>query len=117
MPRKPKKFGSYKPEVVMTKPPMSGGLLNLEELPIAVRAARGTCSLREASADSGVSFATLSRVEDGAMPNVPTLRALSAWLSRPVVVTGVRPTCGCGTPLTDGSCSDADCPAAQGCGA
>ena len=37
-------------------------------------------SLRQAAADAGVSFSTLSRVEDGAQPDLATFTKLCAWL-------------------------------------
>jgi transcriptional regulator with XRE-family HTH domain len=37
-------------------------------------------SLRQAAADAGVSFSTLSRVEDGAHPDLATFTKLCAWL-------------------------------------
>jgi transcriptional regulator with XRE-family HTH domain len=40
-------------------------------------------SLRQAAADAGVSFSTLSRVEDGAQPDLATFTKLCAWLGIP----------------------------------
>lgn len=37
-------------------------------------------SLRQTAADAGVSFSTLSRVEDGAQPDLATFTKLCAWL-------------------------------------
>lgn len=37
-------------------------------------------SLRQAALDAGVSFSTLSRVEDGAQPDLATFTKLCAWL-------------------------------------
>jgi transcriptional regulator with XRE-family HTH domain len=37
-------------------------------------------SLRQAAADAGVSFSTMSRVEDGAQPDLATFTKLCAWL-------------------------------------
>lgn len=37
-------------------------------------------SLRQAAADAGISFSTLSRVEDGAQPDLATFTKLCAWL-------------------------------------
>ncbi len=41
-------------------------------------------SLRDASKQSGISFATLSRMENGKCPDVNTLIKASYWLGKPI---------------------------------
>lgn len=45
-----------------------------------VRERRGNQSLRQAAADAGVSFSTMSRVETGAQPDLASFARLCAWL-------------------------------------
>lgn len=45
-----------------------------------LRQRRGALSIRQAAADAGVSFSTLSRVEAGAHPDLATFVRLCAWL-------------------------------------
>jgi transcriptional regulator with XRE-family HTH domain len=55
----------------------------VEELGRLVREYRGRQSIRQAAADAGVSFSTLSRVEAGAQPDLATFLQLCAWLEVP----------------------------------
>jgi len=55
----------------------------VEELGQLVRAHRGHQSIRQAAAEAGVSFSTLSRVEAGAQPDLATFLRLCAWLGVP----------------------------------
>lgn len=55
----------------------------VEELGRLVRERRGHLSIRQAAADAGVSFSTLSRVEAGAQPDLATFVRLCAWLGLP----------------------------------
>src|SRR6266511_1937827 len=52
----------------------------VEELGQLVKAHRGHQSIRQAAAEAGVSFSTLSRVEAGAQPDLSTFLRLCAWL-------------------------------------
>jgi transcriptional regulator with XRE-family HTH domain len=52
----------------------------MEELSIRVREKRGNVGIREAAKQAGISQATLSRVEAGKMPDLPTFMKLCAWL-------------------------------------
>lgn len=47
---------------------------------IRLRRADDGLSIRQAAADARVSFSTLSRVEDGAQPDLATFMSLCAWL-------------------------------------
>jgi|SRR6266536_3762224 len=55
----------------------------VEELGQLVKAHRGHQSIRQAAAEAGVSFSTLSRVEAGAQPDLATFLRLCAWLGVP----------------------------------
>jgi transcriptional regulator with XRE-family HTH domain len=57
--------------------------IDVESLRRLVRDRRGTLSIRQAAADAGVSFSTLSRVEAGAQPDLATFLQLCAWLGEP----------------------------------
>jgi transcriptional regulator with XRE-family HTH domain len=59
------------------------GLVAAEELGKLVREHRGRQSIRQAAAEAGVSFSTLSRVEAGAQPDLATFLRLCAWLEEP----------------------------------
>lgn len=56
---------------------MNPNAINLSGM---IRMKRGSASLREAAFDSGIHFATLSRVERGANFDVATLLRLCKWL-------------------------------------
>lgn len=47
------------------------------------RRAKAGLSLRELSAETGVPFATLSRVESGRLPDLTTFRSIVGWLGIP----------------------------------
>jgi transcriptional regulator with XRE-family HTH domain len=53
------------------------------ELGELIRRHRGNQSIRQAAAEAGVSFSTLSRVETGAQPDLATFLRLCAWLEVP----------------------------------
>lgn len=57
--------------------------LAVEELGQLVKRHRGNQSIRQAAAEAGVSFSTLSRVEGGAQPDLVTFLRLCAWLEVP----------------------------------
>ena len=54
--------------------------LDTEKLAALVRAKRGKQGLREAAADAKVSPSTLSRVEQGKVPDIDTFARLCSWL-------------------------------------
>lgn len=49
-------------------------------LSTALRTKRGMRSLREIAKETGISMATLSRLERGEMPSVPTYHRILAWI-------------------------------------
>ncbi|ONI83422.1 XRE family transcriptional regulator [Saccharothrix sp. ALI-22-I] len=53
------------------------------QLGALVRQHRGAQSLRQAAAEAGVSFSTLSRVEGGAQPDLASFTAICAWIGVP----------------------------------
>src|SRR6266542_6854865 len=53
------------------------------ELGQLVKKHRGHQSIRQAAAEAGVSFSTLSRVEAGAQPDLATFLRLCVWLEVP----------------------------------
>jgi transcriptional regulator with XRE-family HTH domain len=54
--------------------------LDLDQLGAMLRERRGLLSLRQAAAEVGVSFSTLTRVEAGAQPDLTSFMLLCAWL-------------------------------------
>ncbi len=54
--------------------------LDITRLGEMIRERRGRLSVRQAAADAGVSFSTLSRVEGGHQPDLATFTRLCAWL-------------------------------------
>jgi transcriptional regulator with XRE-family HTH domain len=56
--------------------------LPIEELGRLVVAKRGSRGVRAAAADVGISSATLSRVENGHMPDLETFAKICKWLNR-----------------------------------
>lgn len=60
---------------------MDESVLDRDKLSVAVRSARGSMSLKEAAAKSGVSKDTLSRIERKALePSLPTFARLCNWM-------------------------------------
>lgn len=57
--------------------------LDVAELGSLLRERRGKLSLRQAAAEAGVSYSTLSRVEAGAQPDLASFTLLCAWLGVP----------------------------------
>jgi transcriptional regulator with XRE-family HTH domain len=57
--------------------------LDVAQLGRLLRERRGKLSLRQAAADAGVSFSTMSRVEAGSQPDLASFTALCAWLRMP----------------------------------
>lgn len=55
----------------------------MAQLGALVRQHRGGQSLRQAAAEAGVSFSTLSRVEGGAQPDLASFTAICAWIGVP----------------------------------
>jgi transcriptional regulator with XRE-family HTH domain len=56
--------------------------LSIEELGRLIAVKRGGRGVRAAAADVGVSAATLSRVENGHMPDLETFAKICRWLDR-----------------------------------
>lgn len=56
--------------------------LPIEELGRLVVAKRGSRGVRAAAADVGIGSATLSRVENGHMPDLETFAKICRWLGR-----------------------------------
>ncbi|MGY4608624.1 transcriptional regulator with XRE-family HTH domain [Bradyrhizobium sp. USDA 4474] len=56
--------------------------LTIEEFGRLVAAKRGSRGIRAAAAEAAVSPATLSRVENGHMPDLKTFAALCKWIER-----------------------------------
>jgi transcriptional regulator with XRE-family HTH domain len=56
--------------------------LPIAELGRLIAAKRGTRGIRAAAADVGTSQATLSRVENGHMPDLATFAKICKWLDR-----------------------------------
>lgn len=56
--------------------------LSIEEFGRLVAAKRGSRGIRAAAAEAEVSAATLSRVENGHMPDLKTFAALCKWIDR-----------------------------------
>jgi transcriptional regulator with XRE-family HTH domain len=54
--------------------------LDLAQLGAMLREHRGKLSLRQAAAEAGVSFSTLTRIEAGAQPDLTSFTLLCAWL-------------------------------------
>ena len=54
--------------------------LNLSSLPTLLRDRRGTRGLREVATEIGVSSATLSRIENGKLPDLETFSLICNWL-------------------------------------
>lgn len=57
--------------------------LDVAQLGRLVHERRGGQSLRQAAADAGISFSTMSRVEAGAQPDLASFTRLCAWLGMP----------------------------------
>jgi transcriptional regulator with XRE-family HTH domain len=63
----------------------AAGAVDIAELAALLRQQRQKAglSLRELSAETGVPFATLSRVESGRLPDLTTFRSIVGWLGIP----------------------------------
>ena len=60
-----------------------------------MRDARGAKGIRAAAVEIGVSTATLSRIENGHLPDLETFRRVCEWLGAdPSSVLGFQPTAG-----------------------
>src|SRR5437660_6199058 len=66
-------------------PELSDGAVDIAELAALLRQYRtqSGLSLRDLSAETGVPFATLSRVESGRIPDLTTFRSIVGWLGIP----------------------------------
>lgn len=66
--------------------------LSIDEFGRLIAAKRGSRGVRAAAADVGVSPATLSRVENGHLPDLETFAKLCRWLERdPSEFLGIAP--------------------------
>lgn len=54
--------------------------LNLTSISPLVREKRGVRGIREVAAEIGISYATLSRVENGKVPDLETFSKICKWL-------------------------------------
>jgi len=54
--------------------------LSLTSIGPLVKEGRGTRGIREVAAEIGISYATLSRVENGKLPDLQTFSKICAWL-------------------------------------
>lgn len=57
------------------------GEIDLDRLSAAIQAKRGRTGLRAAAADVGVSPPTLSRIENGRLPDIETYLKVCRWLN------------------------------------
>src|SRR5579863_6949189 len=57
-------------------------VLRIEDLGRLIVAKRGSRGVRAAATDVGISSATLSRVENGQMPDLETFARMCKWLGR-----------------------------------
>jgi len=66
--------------------------LNIEKLSEMVVERRGTHGVRAAAKEIGISPATLSRIENGHLPDLATFAAICGWLGKdPKQFLGMRP--------------------------
>jgi transcriptional regulator with XRE-family HTH domain len=73
--------------------------IGLENLGEAVRTKRGAQGIRAAAADVGISPATLSRIENGHLPDLETFRRLCVWLEAdPASILGFENSVNSGQP-------------------
>lgn len=64
-------------------------VIALENLGEAVKTKRGSEGIRAAAAQVGISPATLSRIENGHLPDLETFRRICAWLEAdPAAILG-----------------------------
>jgi len=64
--------------------------MKLEELGGLIRQKRGSMGIRAAAAEIGISPTTLSRIENGHIPDVQTLEKACRWVGRdPAQFTGI----------------------------
>ena len=66
--------------------------LNIEKLGVLVAERRGTLGVRAAAKEIGISPATLSRIENGNVPDLATFAAICRWLGQdPNMFLGMQP--------------------------
>ncbi|WEK04055.1 MAG: helix-turn-helix transcriptional regulator [Candidatus Devosia phytovorans] len=74
--------------------------IRLETLGAKVKQTRGAKGIRAAAEEIGVSTATLSRIENGHLPDLETFRRVCGWLGAdPSTVLGFEPSAKA-TPVT-----------------
>lgn len=67
--------------------------LAIESLREMVSTRRGTSGIRAAAAEIGISPATLSRIENGHVPDLATFAAVCRWLGEdPATFLGMQPS-------------------------
>lgn len=67
--------------------------IRIDNLGESVKSRRGVKGIRAAAAEVGVSPATLSRIENGHLPDLETFRRVCAWLQAdPSSVLGFAPS-------------------------
>lgn len=75
--------------------------LNIDELGKMVVARRGTLGVRAAAKEIGISPATLSRIENGHVPDLATFAAICRWLGEdPAQFLGMQRASGDEPPAT-----------------
>lgn len=69
---------------------MSG--TNLKNIGLKIKEKRGVAGLRETAKEIGISLATLSRIENGKVPDLDTFGKLCKWLELdPADMMGLQP--------------------------
>ena len=63
-------------------------MVNMDQLGAELRRQRGTRSLRDVEGETGISAATLSRIERGSTPDFDVVEKLAAWLGVTVRAAG-----------------------------
>lgn len=66
--------------------------INMEQLAQRIKERRGATGVRAAAAEVGISPATLSRVENGKVPDLDTFSKICQWLDDdPSIYLGLQP--------------------------
>lgn len=73
----------------------TGGILsgiNLKNIGLKIKEKRGVAGLRDTAKEIGISLATLSRIENGKVPDLETFSKLCKWLDLdPADMMGIQP--------------------------
>jgi DNA repair ATPase RecN len=67
--------------------PYMGATRRLNNLPAIVKAKRGTYGIRKAAKEIGISPTTLSKVENGHIPDIKTLQSICDWAGYAITLT------------------------------